>query len=194
MPKFRKKPVVIEAVPIADIVRDFNSEEDARRWWPAWITSGFVSTSLIVHTSDDTTGPGKGLVDGLVIQTMEGTMFGASGSWLIRGVKGELYPCAPDIFEATYEAVRDPAAESAYASRAQSLQDGQPLIGGFDSAPECSQDHELAIYEGNAVHVLGRRKVVDVDMAVVVKLNRAGQCDGLPFPVKAAELNKTPAP
>ena len=37
------------------------------------------------------------------IVTLEGTMHAQAGDWLIRGVKGELYPCKPDIFEATYE-------------------------------------------------------------------------------------------
>jgi hypothetical protein len=40
---------------------------------------------------------------GLWIPTLEGLMLGRQGDWIIRGVKGELYPCKPDIFEATYE-------------------------------------------------------------------------------------------
>ena len=39
------------------------------------------------------------------IPTLEGTMRCGPGDWIIRGVKGEIYPCKPDIFEATYEAV-----------------------------------------------------------------------------------------
>lgn len=41
----------------------------------------------------------------LYIPTLEGTMTANLGDWIIRGVKGELYPCKPDIFEQTYEAV-----------------------------------------------------------------------------------------
>lgn len=41
----------------------------------------------------------------LAINTLEGTMYASVGDWIIRGVKGELYPCKPDIFDATYEAV-----------------------------------------------------------------------------------------
>lgn len=37
------------------------------------------------------------------IKTLEGTMRAEAGDWIIKGVKGELYPCKPDIFEATYE-------------------------------------------------------------------------------------------
>jgi len=41
----------------------------------------------------------------LIIQTLEGEMLVTVGDWIIRGVKGEFYPCKPDIFEATYEPV-----------------------------------------------------------------------------------------
>ena len=40
---------------------------------------------------------------GLDIPTLEGLMHASENDWIIRGVKGELYPCKPDIFEATYE-------------------------------------------------------------------------------------------
>lgn len=39
------------------------------------------------------------------IQTLEGDMLARQGDWVIKGVKGEFYPCKPDIFEATYEPV-----------------------------------------------------------------------------------------
>jgi len=41
------------------------------------------------------------------IHTLEGTMLARPGDWIITGIKGELYPCKPDIFEATYEPVED---------------------------------------------------------------------------------------
>lgn len=41
--------------------------------------------------------------DKLIIPTLEGEMEASPGDWIIKGVKGELYPCKPDIFEATYE-------------------------------------------------------------------------------------------
>ena len=62
MAKFRKKPVVIEA----------------------------VQTEVEVQ-----------------IKTLEGTMTANPGDWIITGVKGEKYPCKPDIFTATYEAVTE---------------------------------------------------------------------------------------
>jgi len=44
---------------------------------------------------------------GILIPTLEGLMIGIENDWIIRGVKGELYPCKPDIFEATYERVEN---------------------------------------------------------------------------------------
>lgn len=42
-----------------------------------------------------------------VIHTLEGDMVAAPGDWIITGIKGERYPCKPDIFEATYDPVGD---------------------------------------------------------------------------------------
>lgn len=41
----------------------------------------------------------------VLIETLEGTMKADKGDWIIRGVKGELYPCKPDVFKMTYEEV-----------------------------------------------------------------------------------------
>ena len=50
----------------------------------------------------------RGLIlDGAFIVTLEGVMTANAGDWIIRGVKGEIYPCKPDIFEATYEPCED---------------------------------------------------------------------------------------
>lgn len=77
--KFRKKPVVIEAV----------------RWMgDNWNdVSDFVGEALYPHEDGSR----------LKIKTLEGTMVGEMFDWIIKGVKGEFYPCKPDIFEATYE-------------------------------------------------------------------------------------------
>lgn len=79
MPLFRKKPVVIEAW------RNVDGGEPM----PEWLVASNVRT----------------LSGAVLIDTLEGQMRGDLGDWIIRGVKGELYPCKPDIFEATYEAV-----------------------------------------------------------------------------------------
>lgn len=43
----------------------------------------------------------------MYIPTLEGLMQAVVGDWIIKGVKGEIYPCKPDIFEATYERVEE---------------------------------------------------------------------------------------
>jgi hypothetical protein len=43
----------------------------------------------------------------VTIKTLEGTMIAETGDWIIMGVKGERYPCKPDIFDMTYEAVEE---------------------------------------------------------------------------------------
>lgn len=99
--KFRKKPVVIEAVQLK---------------WSTWSEMcDFASVGLLSDGSPQgcyirpdgsvcaTDGPGHRI--GLSIPTLEGVMLAVEGDWIIRGIKGELYPCKPDIFEATYEAV-----------------------------------------------------------------------------------------
>jgi len=82
--QFRKKPVVIEAVRWVGT----NSNEIAAFAGKMWI---------------EMVAPNPG--DDLIIDTPEGKMRCRLGDWLIRGVAGELYPCKPAIFEATYEAV-----------------------------------------------------------------------------------------
>lgn len=80
--KFRKKPVVIEAV-------QFNGPQ--RHYVASWCGAVLC---------DEAGRPPK-----LHIQTLEGTMTADEGDWIIKGVQGEFYPCKPDIFDATYEPV-----------------------------------------------------------------------------------------
>jgi hypothetical protein len=90
--KFRKKPVVIEAVQVSDLIAEFFQRKSL---WPAWATEAFESGAMQVGEHS------------VQIKTLEGEMVGGAGDWIIRGVKGELYPCKPDIFAATYEPVED---------------------------------------------------------------------------------------
>lgn len=83
MAKFRKKPVVIEAVQVTDST--FDSEHP--------------NPEYIIGVVYD---PIKRCA---FIDTLEGRMRASLGDWIIRGVQGELYPCKPDIFAATYEAL-----------------------------------------------------------------------------------------
>lgn len=88
--KFRKKPVTIEAVQISKRM-DITS--------PDWFAQAVQQNKVVLH------GMGKFTRDEpwVEIETLEGVMRGNNGDWIIQGVKGELYPCKSDIFEATYE-------------------------------------------------------------------------------------------
>ncbi len=88
--KFRKKPIVIEAFQWTGD-RDQVGE-------PEWIVDAINKQNVFFSQ------PGTPEVT-MMIQTLEGTMEASRGDWIIRGMKGELYPCKPDIFEATYEPV-----------------------------------------------------------------------------------------
>lgn len=99
MAKYRKKPVVIEAYkfqPELGIARLAN-----------WLSQqGADIKGWEFHEQDVT------------IPTLEGNMKVSPGDFIIRGVQGEFYPCKPDIFEATYEAVTEPSARLTSASSA----------------------------------------------------------------------------
>lgn len=87
MPKFRKRPVVIEAMRVPSTQDD--AELMAWGRLGAWLGAG---------------GPWElNASGGVSITTLEGVMTAMPGDWIIRGVQNELYPCKPDIFEATYE-------------------------------------------------------------------------------------------
>jgi uncharacterized protein affecting Mg2+/Co2+ transport len=87
--KFRKKPVVIEAIQY------HGNGEELRLW-----SNGIVVESPVLEPSEDD--PSGEYVQ---IQTLEGCMIGNKFDWIIKGVNGEFYPCKPDIFEKTYEKV-----------------------------------------------------------------------------------------
>lgn len=76
--KFRKKPVVIEAVQFTG---NFDEIEE------------FVGGDCCFNKGE------------LVVATLEGPLRASNNDWIIKGVKGEFYPCKPDIFEATYEPI-----------------------------------------------------------------------------------------
>ena len=87
--KYRKKPVVIEAI-------EFNG---TRKWddAPEWLIEATQkhpesTGSIVVHENETAT-----------IATLEGMHTAQKGDMIIRGVQGEIYPCKPDIFKKTYE-------------------------------------------------------------------------------------------
>lgn len=89
--KFRKKPVIIEAIQwtgsnLKDVIDFTGLHSSANKWtWDEY--------EQVVK------------IEGLKIFTLEGKMNADINDWIIKGVKGEYYPCKPDIFEGTYEVV-----------------------------------------------------------------------------------------
>ena len=88
--KFRKKPVEIEAVEVNDALHAAQHDWQAL---PAWLGEAYERGGIVFAP------------DGVHISTLEGNMLGSPGDWIIKGVKGELYPCKPDIFAASYDRV-----------------------------------------------------------------------------------------
>lgn len=97
MAKYRKKPVVIEAFQMTEARRWDNSE------WPNWLNEAWQKDagegSLFISKDHN---PDR---DRLALGTLEGVHLVAWDDWIIRGVKGELYPCKDEIFKETYEVV-----------------------------------------------------------------------------------------
>lgn len=92
MAKYRKKPVVVEAV--------------------RWFTFGDISLSIVRKSPKCKTETWRRCKECGIefwrhgeIDTLEGVHIVCPGDWIITGVKGERYPCKPDIFEMTYEEV-----------------------------------------------------------------------------------------
>ncbi|KKN71184.1 hypothetical protein LCGC14_0423470 [marine sediment metagenome] len=87
--KFRKKPIVIEAmqtdgtIPTANAIRAWSNDQVRDHW----------------------IGGGRGVA--FNVPTLEGTMLASPGDWIIRGIHGEYYPCKPEIFAATYDLVEE---------------------------------------------------------------------------------------
>lgn len=103
--KYRKKPVVIEAFQMTKERRLDNHE------WPNWLNYAWNLDFSVVGAVGSEGEPPWAAESKLIIRSLEGVMTVDWGDWIIRGVKGELYPCKPDIFAATYDPV-SPAAES----------------------------------------------------------------------------------
>ncbi len=87
--KFRKKPVVIDAVQYDREGQLIGSTV------PGWFIDA-LEHEVVRYWEDR---------DVMMIKTLEGKHIVSPGDWIIKGVKGELYPCKPDIFAATYETV-----------------------------------------------------------------------------------------
>jgi hypothetical protein len=90
MPKFRKKPVVIDAVLCSEAIRCAKSEWMAM---PPWLITAYDKGGVVFTDT------------GIHLPTLEGSMLANPSDMIICGVNGEVYPCKPDIFEKTYEPV-----------------------------------------------------------------------------------------
>ncbi len=101
MSKFRKKPVVIEAFQMTREHRASNEH------WPNWLHAAWNEPHDILGALFCKDYPNSDGTDNLCILTLEGVHLVDWGDWIIQGVKGELYPCKPDIFALTYEPVDD---------------------------------------------------------------------------------------
>lgn len=88
MGKYRKKPVVIEA----------------EQWFPGKKVDGVIEKKFVQsgHWSDRFNDHAD-----VYIETLEGKLGVSPGDWIITGIQGERYPCKPDIFEKTYEPVKE---------------------------------------------------------------------------------------
>lgn len=82
MTRYRKKPVEVEAWQML-----------SKEPMPAWLEDAIESGDVIRQGN------------GWIIRTLEGDHLARKGDYIIQGVKGELYPCKPDIFEQTYEVI-----------------------------------------------------------------------------------------
>jgi hypothetical protein len=92
--KFKKKPVVIEAIQLR---------------WDTWnevcdfVSKEYFGGGVYVEDGEPLDEGFTSNTIGLKIKTLEGEMLAIENDYIIKGIKGEFYPCKPDIFEATYE-------------------------------------------------------------------------------------------
>ena len=88
MPKFRKKPVVIEAIQFNGV-----NGKDVEQW--------------ISKNKNNRIGKVVSSGDAILMRTLKGAMRAEIGDYIIKDVKGDFFPCKPDIFEQTYELIEE---------------------------------------------------------------------------------------
>ena len=91
--KYRKKPVVVEAFQMTKELWECRMPVH-----PGWFEEALKNRIAIEDLGNENWG---------VIKTLEGNHIVSWGDWIIKGVKGELYPCKPEIFEMTYEEYKE---------------------------------------------------------------------------------------
>ncbi|HEX7021430.1 MAG TPA: hypothetical protein VF171_01140 [Trueperaceae bacterium] len=90
MAKYRKKPVVIEAMKVSEAIHIARTDWDSL---PLWLEDAYNNGGIVFER------------DAISVKTLEGTMRGELDDMLICGVEGEIYPCKPSVFVTTYERV-----------------------------------------------------------------------------------------
>ena len=105
--RFTKNPVTIDAIKwtgsnLREVIAFTDGPPDTRSIHAGMAWEAYVD--LVAR-------------DGLKIYTLEGKMLANIGDWIIRGIKGEYYPCKPDIFEATYTSAPQAQADARDAER-----------------------------------------------------------------------------
>jgi hypothetical protein len=98
MARYRKRPVEIEAV-------QWDGTADGATCIIDWILSSGATASYTCSNPERCSDTDGDTPHSISIRTLEGVMRAELGDWIIKGVQGEFYPCKPDIFAATYEAV-----------------------------------------------------------------------------------------
>ena len=105
--KYRKKPIIIEALQL-----DWSTWQEMCDFAGVGNLEDGKPEGCYVGTDGKALPPNRvSEVMGLSIPTLEGVMVAKEKDYIIRGIKGELYPCKPDIFEETYEAIEEPNTE-----------------------------------------------------------------------------------
>jgi hypothetical protein len=130
--KFRKKPVVIEAITFAELVQYGREHSNNVHNGMAW--SFEYKGQPITHENDQC----------YLIPTKEGVMYFTPDDMLITGVQGEIYPCKIDIFNATYEPADDlcrgPTIKPTPASSVSDLEIEQEIVAKGKTAPRITPD------------------------------------------------------
>lgn len=183
MAKYRKKPVVVEAVRVtaADVgPRGWDGSPFSEH--PAWLRDA-AERGKVVPILDDRD------YARFSIRTLEGTMTAEPGDWIIQGIRGELYPCKPDIFEATYEPVENLTKRQ----RTEKAMASEPLKG-WMSVRDGFPPSRHAIY---AVYDAGRNSL-DIDEWVFFPFRQGTgawgweSCDAHDFYCELPPLPDTP--
>lgn len=144
--KYRKKPVVIEARQLSH-----ENHQDVSNWVAS---AGYK----VRHASK----PPMRAVTGIIIETLEGDMTAEYGDWIIKGVAGEFYPCKPEIFAESYEAV------TAAIEQEVTTHKGLPVKGYTDQSDykveRVNQNKVLEETVLRAVDAVGHDRDLDADM------------------------------